>query len=326
MTKKKSAAMAESAAHTRIPANKKGLVYYFYKRRNQIPFYVMLIIPVIFYLVMQYWPMFGISIAFQNYKAGAAFFSSTTKWVGFQWFERLFQNPMLVRWIKNTLAISFLGLLFGFPCSVGLALLLNEIRLKWLRKLTSNVSLLPYFISTAVIVAILNNIFSPDNGVVNALLVKLGYEEINFLSSSEWFRPLYIGSGIWAGTGFSAVVYTAAISGIDPELYEAAALDGSTRWKNIFTITIPCIMPTVIIMLILQIGSLMSVGYEKIILMYSPGIYDVSDTLSTYSYRAGILDGKLSLSAAINLFNTVCNLTLLCSSNWIAKKVSGNGL
>lgn len=305
---------------------KRGLIYRIYRRRGQVPFLVMLIIPVIFYLVMQYWPMFGITIAFQNYTAGAPFISAKTNWVGFQWFERLFQNPMLWRWIKNTLAINLLSLVFAFPASVALALLLNEVRVKVLRKFASNVSLLPHFISTAVIIAIMSNIFSPDNGVVNAILVKLGHEKINFMASSEWFRPLYLGSGIWAGTGFSAVVYTAAIAGIDPELYEAAALDGSTRWKNIFTITIPCIMPTVVIMLILKIGSLMSVGSEKILLMYSPGIYDVADTLSTYGYRAGILDGKLSMSTAINLFNTVCNLVLLCTSNLITKKVSGNGL
>ncbi len=305
---------------------KNSLICRMYRIRGQIPFLVMLIIPVTFYLVMQYWPMFGIAIAFQNYKAGSPFVSANTTWVGFQWFKRLFQNPMLWRWIKNTLAINLLSLVFAFPASVALALLLNEVRVKYLRKFASNISLLPHFISTAVIIAIMTNIFSPDNGVVNTILVKLGHEKINFMASSEWFRPLYLGSGIWASTGFSAVVYTAAIAGIDPELYEAAALDGSTRWKNIFTITIPSIMPTVIIMLILRIGSLMSVGTEKILLMYSPGIYDVADTLSTYGYRAGILDGKLSMSTAINLFNTVCNLILLCTSNLITKKASGMGL
>lgn len=310
---------------TRALKRKKGPVYYLYKRRSQVPYLVMLIIPVAFYLVMQYWPMFGIAMAFQNYRAGAPFFSANTDWVGFQWFIRLFKNPLFGRWVGNTLVISLLSLLFCFPASVALALLLNEIRIKWARKFVSNVSLLPYFISTAVIVAIMSNIFSVD-GVVNMVLTKLGMEKINFMSSSEWFRPLYIGSSIWSGTGFSAVVFTAAISGIDPELYDAAALDGSTRWKNIFTITLPCIMPTVVLMLILQIGNIMTVGYEKIILMYSPGIYDVADTLTTYAYRAGILDNKLGLSTAINLFNTVCNLILLGCSNWISKKVSGNGL
>lgn len=316
---------SRSAILTSALEKKKGPVYFLYKRRNQVPFLVMLIIPVLFYAVMQYWPMFGTAMAFQNYKAGAPFFSANTNWVGFQWFERLFNNPLFGRWVGNTLIISALSILFCFPASVALALLLNEIRVRWARKVVSNVTLLPYFISTAVIVAIMSNIFSVD-GVVNAVLAKLGMEKISFMSSSEWFRPLYIGSSIWSSTGFSAVVFTAAISGIDPELYDAAALDGSTRWKNIFTITLPCIMPTVVLMLILQIGNIMTVGYEKIILMYSPGIYDVADTLTTYAYRAGILDNKLGLSTAINLFNTICNLILLVSSNWISKKVSGNGL
>lgn len=294
--------------------------------RKETPYFVMILIPMVFFLIFCYWPMFGISLAFQNYKAGAAFFSANTQWVGFQWFERIFSNPFFGRWVRNTLLLSAYSILFAFPLSIALALLLNEIRVKWFRKLTSNVSLLPYFISTVVIISIMTNMFSVDDGIINQFIIKLGGEKINFMGSSDWFRTMYIGSGMWQSTGFNAVVFTAAISAIDPTLYEAAELDGSTRWKNIWHITIPNIMPTIIIMLILRLGSVMSVGYEKIILMYSPAVYETADTLSTYSYRAGILDGKMSLSTAIGLFNSVCNLILLVLSNWFAKRTSETSL
>lgn len=294
--------------------------------RRELPYFLMILIPAVYFLIFCYWPMFGLSMAFQNYKAGAPFFSASTDWVGLMWFERLVKNPMFGRWVRNTLLLSLYNIILAFPLSILMALLLNEIRLRWFRKFTANISLLPYFISTTVIVGIMVNFFSVDNGIFNALLVKLGGTKIDFMGASQWFRTMYTGSGIWQSTGFNAVVFTAAISSIDPTLYEAAEIDGSTRLKNIFYITIPSILPTIVIMLLLRIGSVMSVGYEKIILMYSPAIYDTADTLATYGYRAGILDGKLSLSAAIGLFNSVCNLVLLLLSNWSAKRVSDTSL
>ena len=246
--------------------------------------------------------------------------------MGWKWFEKLINSPNLGRWVRNTLLLSTYSLLFQFPLSIGLAILLNEINRKSFRKFTSNISLLPHFISTVVIVGILFNLFSVDDGIINTFIVKLGGSKIDFMGRAEWFRAMYIGSEIWQSTGFSAVVFTAAISGIDPALYEAAAIDGSTRFKNIFKITIPCILPTIITMFLLKIGGLMSSGYEKIILMYTPATYETADTLATYSYRAGILDGKLSLSTTIGLFNSVCNLTLLTISNWLSKKFTDTSL
>lgn len=294
--------------------------------KAQLPFYVLLFIPVVFFAVFKYWPMFGLTMAFQDYKAGSAFMGPKTKWVGLKWFEKLINSPNLGRWVRNTLLLSIYSLLFQFPLSIALAILLNEINNKWLKKFTSNISLLPHFISTVVIVGILFNLFSVDDGIINTFLVKLGGSKIDFMGRAEWFRTMYVGSGIWQSTGFSAVVFTAAISGIDPALYEAAALDGSTRFKNIFRITIPCILPTIITMLLLKIGGLMSSGYEKIILMYNPATYETADTLATYSYRAGILDGKLSLSTTIGLFNSVCNLILLTVSNWLSRKFTETSL
>lgn len=296
------------------------------KVRAQIPFLVMMIIPMTFFILIRYWPMYGLSIAFQNYKVGDPFISSESRWVGLKWFQMLFKNPNFIRLVRNTLALNILNILISFPLSIAFALLLNEIRVKWFRSLTANISLLPYFISTVVIVAIMYNLFSVDSGLVNTIIKKLGGEEINFLSSNQWFRPLYIGSGIWQNTGFNAVVFTAAISGIDPNLYEAAALDGSNRLKNIFYITIPCILPTIITMLLLKIGSIMSVGYEKIMLMYTPATYEVADVLSTYAYRAGLGDTKYSLSAAISLINSVVNVVLLVTANKVTKKLSDTAL
>lgn len=296
------------------------------KARTQLSFLVMMIIPVAFFILIRYWPMFGLSIAFQNYKVGDPFISSDSRWVGFQWFEFLFKNPNFGRLVRNTIVLNLMNLLIAFPISIGFALLLNEVRLKWFRSLTANISLLPHFISLVVIVAIMYNLFSLDGGLVNAIIQKLGGEKINFLGSSEWFRPLYVGSAVWQNTGFNAVVFTAAIAGIDPNLYEAAALDGSTRFKNILYITIPCILPTIITMFLLRIGNLMSVGYEKILLMYTPATYEVADVLSTYSYRIGLEGQKYSLSAAVSLMNSVVNVLLLVTANKVTKKLSDTAL
>lgn len=294
--------------------------------RKEVPYLIMMVVPTAFFLIFAYWPMFGLAMAFQDYKIGAPFIGAGTKWVGLKWFRQLLGNPFFGRWIRNTLTLSLLDLLIAFPLSILLALLLNEVRFRGLRKFTANVSLLPYFISTVVIVGILVNFFSVDGGIVNIIIEKLGGTKQDFMGSARWFRTMYTGSGIWQNTGFSAVVYTAAIAGIDPNLYEAAALDGSNRFQNILHITLPCIKPTIIIMLLLRFGSLMTVGYEKIILMYVPASYETADTLTTYAYRSGIIDGKMSLSTAVGLFNSVCNLLLLLFSNRLSKKVSGTSL
>lgn len=293
---------------------------------TQLSYLAMLIIPVTFFILIRYWPMYGMSIAFQNYKVGDPFISPDSRWVGMQWFEMLFKNPNFGRMVRNTIVLNVLNILIAFPMAVLFALLLNEVRIKWLRGFASNVSLLPHFISLVVIVAIMYNLFSMDSGLVNAAIEKLGGEPVNFLGSNKWFRPLYIGSAIWQNTGFNAVVFTAAIAGIDPNLYEAAALDGSNRLKNIFYITIPCILPTIITMLLLRIGNIMSVGYEKILLMYTPATYEVSDVLSTYSYRIGLEGQKYSLSAAVSLMNSVINVLLLVTANRVTRKLSDTAL
>ena len=313
---------AETVTAVRHSGGKPRLV----RLRKNAPYLLMLLIPVVYFLLFCYWPMFGISMAFQDYKVGAPFLGAGTKWVGFKWFERLLSSPMFPRLLRNTLLISLYDLLIGFPLCIIFALLLNEVRNRFFRQFTANVSLLPWFISTVVVVAIINNFFSIDDGVIQNIIEKLGGSRSTIIGNPSWFRTLYIGSGIWQGCGFGAVVFTAAISSIDPTLYEAAALDGSTRFKNIFLITLPCIMPTIIIMLILRFGSLMSVGSTKILLMYRPVTYETADVIGTYAYRVAFSDGQMSYSTAIDLFTSLVNLALLILANLGAKKVSETSL
>lgn len=286
----------------------------------------MMIIPVAYFVIFCYWPMFGISMAFQDYKIGTPFMGPGTEWVGFKWFKRLLNYSMFPRLLRNTLLLNIQELIVAFPLSVIFALLLNEVRSKGLRKFTANVSLLPWFISIVVIVAIMNNFFSMDDGIVNQIIEALGGDRQRILGNPDTFRALYIGSGIWQGCGYGAVVYTAAIAGIDPTLYEAAAIDGSTRWKNIFKITIPCIMPTILICLILRFGSMMASGTGKILLMYSAVTFETADVFGTYAYRAAFGDGKMSYASAIDLFTSVVNLLLVLVANRLSKKVSETSL
>ncbi|MBQ6875805.1 MAG: sugar ABC transporter permease [Lachnospiraceae bacterium] len=294
--------------------------------KRQLPFWVMLVIPIAKFLLFNYFPLFGIAIAFQDYKLGDPFISPESRWVGFKWFQMFFKNPFAWRYIRNTLAISLRSIVFSFPMGIIIALIFNEITNLRFRNLVNSVSLLPHFISTVVIVAMLKTMFSVDGGIVNQALVALGKQPINFMVSKDWYYTLYIGSGIWAGAGFSSLVYTAAISGIDPGLYEAARMDGANRWKCMLRITVPCIAPTVITMFILRLGNILSVGYEKALLMYSPAIYEVSDMISTYSYRVGIMEGKSSLSTAIGLMDSVVNLVVLVTANKVSRKISETSL
>lgn len=297
-----------------------------YLSKDQVPFFVMAMLPVAFFVFFRYLPMAGVTLAFQDYKTGQPFLGAQTKWVGFKWFKKFLTNPKFFRYFKNTLVLSLLSLFVSFPVSIAFALLVNEIRRGSAKKFVSNVSLLPHFISTTIIVGLLYNLFSIDNGLVNNIIAAFGGKRIDFLQGTSYFRALYTGSGIWQQTGFNAIVFTAAIAGINPALYEAAAIDGSSRWKNVFLITIPCILPTIITMFLLKTGSLLSSNTEKIILMYNPANYEVSDTLGTYAYRAGLTDMKMSLSTAISLFDSVCNIILLTLCNRIAHKKSETSL
>ncbi|WP_245976684.1 ABC transporter permease [Oceanobacillus arenosus] len=287
--------------------------------------YLLLIPFVLWYLTFAYKPMSGLIMAFQDYSVFKGIAGSD--FIGFDNFIRFFNSDYFLRTLKNTLMISFYSLLFAFPAPILLAILLNEVKNKVFKNTVQTLTFLPYFISTVVIAAIVTNFLSPSTGVVNVILEKLGFESIYFLTIPEYFRSIYIGSmHIWAQVGFNTIVYIAAIAGINPALYEAAKMDGASRIQQIIYITIPSIIPTIIIMLILRIGGLMDVGYEEILLLYQPSTYETADIINTYVYREGLQNGEYGLATAAGLFNAIVSLILVVGANKISKKLTNNGL
>ncbi|MCJ7839841.1 ABC transporter permease subunit [Lederbergia sp. NSJ-179] len=291
-------------------------------KRNKF-IYLMVLPVVIYYLIFHYGPMYGVQIAFKNFSLTEGIWGS--QWVGFDHFISFFKGFYFWRLLKNTVLINVYELLLAFPAPIILALLLNELRRMWFKRIVQTISYLPHFISVVVVVGMLVD-FTSQNGLINQFLAIFGVEPISFLQKPEWFRTLYIGSGIWQSIGWGSIIYLAAMSNINSELYEAAKIDGANRFKQALHVTIPGIAPIIIILLILQIGSMMSVGFEKIILMYNPLTYDTADVISTYVYRKGILEANFSFSAAVGLFNAVINLTLLVLANRISAKVSETSL
>ncbi len=301
------------------------LVHMFEKdwRRNKA-IYVMLLPVIAYYLVFHYGPMYGVLIAFQDYNLAKGIWGSP--WIGFENFERFFSSYNFARTVINTLAINILDLLFGFPAPIILALLLNEIHWNPFKRLVQTVTYMPHFISTVVVVGILFDFLARD-GVINSLLVSVfGLPPAAYLQLPDWFRPLFVGSGIWQHIGWGSIIYLAAISGIDPEQYDAAMVDGANRLQQMRHITLPGIMPTVIILLILRIGTMMTVGYEKILLMYNPVTYETADVIATYIYRQGVLQGDYAFSTAVGLFNSGINFALLVFANWFSRQVSETSL
>lgn len=276
---------------------------------------------VAFYILFQYIPMYGVIIAFKNYRTGSIW---AAPWVNpwYKWFEQFFNSFYFSRLLTNTLIISLLNLVFSFPVPILFALTLHEMRAKRFKRIVQTVSYLPHFISAVVVVGILQVALSPTNGVVNNLIRRAGGVPINFFGESKYFRILYIGSGIWQSFGWNSIIYLAALTNADPALYEAARIDGANRWQQMVHVSIPCILPTMIILLIMQLGKTMNVGYEKINLMYQPATYETADVISTYVYRNGILNGRFSFTTAVGLFNSVINLVLLVSVNALSRKIS----
>lgn len=282
-----------------------------------------LLIPVIAnYVIFHYVPMYGIQLGFKEWNAN--FGVQESAWVGLKHFERFITLMRFKEIFINTLWLSLLSLAFSFPLSICLALVLNEIQNKKLNSTLQTVFFVPHFVSTVVIVGMMNAFLSPSTGIVNILLTKMNIidEGIYFMRDSGWFRPLYIISGIWQNMGWSAAIYISALSAIDTELYDAAAVDGANKWQQLIRITIPSIMPTIIIQLILKLGHVMSVGYEKTYLMQNNGNSDVAEVISTYVYKTGIKDSNYDYATAVGLFNSIINLAMLLLVNWIAKKKS----
>ena len=293
-----------------------------FKREWQI--YAMLAPMIIWFIVFLYKPMYGLQIAFKDYSIFRGIEASP--WVGIEHFNDLFGNSQFLRAIKNTFFISFYSLIFGFPVPILLALMFNEIIHAVFKRSAQTIVYLPHFISTVIIAGIVITAFSPSAGIVNTVLGWLGFEPVYFLTKAEWFRPIFIGSGIWQEAGFSSIIFLAAIAGVNPSLYESAVVDGASRWQMVWKITLPSILPTIIIMLIIRIGNLMEVGFELIILLYQPATYETADVINTYIYRQGLQSGQYDLAAAAGFFNAVIAFVLVMAANSISKRFSRTSL
>lgn len=285
--------------------------------------YLLLAPALIYYIVFHYVPMYGAQIAFRDYYVTKGILGSD--WAGLKYFEQFFTSYYFERLITNTVLLSGLNILWGFPAPILLALLLNEVRSQLFKKSVQTITYLPHFISLVVACGIIID-FTKQNGLINDIIAFFGGERILFLQSPEWFRPVYIISGIWQEIGWGSIIYLSAIAGISQELYEAAKIDGASRWKETLHITIPGIMETIVILLILRVGKLMSLGYEKVLLLYNETTYKTADIISTYVYRRGIQNAEYSFASAVDLFNSVINMALLLIVNAISKRVQGSSL
>lgn len=292
------------------------------KREWQL--YVMLIPTVLWLLIFLYKPMYGLQIAFKDYSIFRGIAGSP--WVGFEHFQTLFENDQFLRALKNTVIISFYTLLFGFPMPILLALMFNEILNHTFKKSAQTIVYLPHFISSVIIAGIVITAFSPSAGIVNTIMGWFGIDPIYFLTKPEWFRPIFVGAGIWQEAGFQSIVYLAAIAGVSPTLYESAVVDGASRWQMMWKITIPSILPTIIIMLIIRIGNILEVSFEMVILLYQPATYETADVVNSYIYRQGIQAGQYDFAAAAGLFNAVVAFVLVMTANTISKRYSRTSL
>lgn len=285
--------------------------------------YFLAIFGIAYYAIFCYLPMSGILIAFEDFKPFKGVFGST--WVGLKFFKDFFSSHYFWRILRNTIIINIYDVIFGFPAPIIFALLLNEVTNKTFKRSVQTISYLPYFISLVVVCGILVDFLSL-NGLINQIVVGLGGQKTNFLLYPEYFRTIYVGSGIWQFLGYGAIIYLAALSGVDVQLYDAAAIDGCNRFQRVLHVTLPGILPTIVIMFILRTGSMMNVGFEKIILLYNASTYETSDVISSFIYRYGLLGGNFSYSTAVGLFNSVVNFGLLYLTNLFSRKVGSISL
>ncbi|MBP1963178.1 putative aldouronate transport system permease protein [Paenibacillus aceris] len=285
--------------------------------------YVMALPVICYYLIFHYGPMYGLQIAFKEFSPAKGIIGSP--WVGFKHFDSFFNGIYFWRLIKNTILLNLYDLLFGFPAAIILALLLNEIRSGRFKRVVQSISYLPHFVSIVVVAGLMVDFLS-RSGLINQIIGVFGIESIDFLKDEGWFRFLFVSSGIWQGIGWGSIVYLAAIATIDPTLYEAGRIDGANRWKQTLHITIPGIMPTIVILFILQMGNMLTVGSEKVLLLYNPLTYGTADVISTYVYRKGVLEASYSFTAAVGLFNSVISFILIVAANSFVKRISENKL
>ncbi|WP_251032635.1 ABC transporter permease [Mesobacillus foraminis] len=293
------------------------------KIRKDWQLYTLLILPIIYLLIFKYGPMFGNVIAFRRFMPGGNIYGE--EWVGLHYFNMFINDPVFWNVFKNTLMLGGLGLLFTFPMPIIFALLLNEVKSRKFKKFVQTASYLPHFLSIVIIAGMILQL-TAVNGSINALVEFFTGSKITFMQQAEWFRTIYISSEIWQGMGWGAILYLAALTTIDDSLYEAAKIDGANRWKQTLHITIPGILPTIVTLLILNIGSFMAVGFEKVLLLYNPLTYETSDVISTYLYRIGLESNNFSYATAIGLFESLIGLILVLTANSISRKLTERSL
>lgn len=286
--------------------------------------YILFIPVLIYYLLFRYWPIYGLVIAFKKFNPYQGMFGSP--WIGFQNFTRFFDSVYFGRLIKNTVGINLYNLAVGFPAPIILALMLNEVRKNSVKRAMQTIVYLPHFLSIVVVAGMIIQFLSPSSGIINTAIKALGLRPVHFLADPAWFKTVYVLSGVWQEAGWGSIIYLAALAGIDIQLYEAATVDGATSMQKLRHVTLPGIVPTIIVMLILRMGSMFSVGFEKIILLYNSVTYVTADVISTYVYRTGILKSDFSFSTAVDLFNSIINFILLISFNKISKKATETSL
>ncbi len=285
----------------------------------------LLILPVLLYfIIFHYWPMYGVQIAFKDFMASKGI--SGSQWVGFKHFERFFKSYYFGRLIRNTLGINLYQLAVAFPIPIILALMMNEVKNNKFKRTVQTVTYAPHFISTVVLVGMVVSFLSPSTGIINMFIKALGFQPISFMTEPKWFKTIYVFSGIWQNMGWNSIIYMAALAGIAPELHEAAIVDGASRTQRIWHINIPGILPTIIIMFIMETGKIMNVGFEKAFLMQNDLNISSSDVISTYVYRSGILGAQYSFSTAVGLFNSVINFIMLILVNSISRRLSETSL
>lgn len=286
--------------------------------------YLMIAPMVIWFFIFLYKPMYGLQLGFKEFSAFKGIAGSP--WIGFEHFISLFSSDQFIRAITNTLSISGLSLLFGFPMPIIIAIMINEVRSNAYRKGIQTILYLPHFISIVIVAGLVVSFLSPTTGVVNLLLEKLGFDKVYFLTKPEWFRSIFIGSEVWKEAGFNSIIFLAAIMGINPSLYEAAQVDGASRWKMITKITLPCIVPTIAVLLIIRLGGILTVGFEYIILLYQPSTYATADVINTYIYRLGMQGARYDIATAAGIFNAFISLVLVVVANKISRKMTQSGV
>ncbi len=293
------------------------------KMKKKWRMYVMMAPAIIFFAIFNYYPMYGVIIAFKEYSASAGILGSP--WVGFSHFERFFNAYYFWEILRNTLLLSAYQLAM-FPVPIIVALSMNEIKNNLFKRFTQTITYAPHFISVVVMTGMLVAFLSPSTGIVNNLLGLFGIEPIAFLAEPGWFKTIFVQSGVWQTAGWGAIIYLAALAGVNPELHEAATVDGASRLQRILHINIPAILPVIVILLILEVGNLMSIAFEKVYLLQNPLNMQSSDVIQTFVYRSGLLEGQYSFSAAVGLFNSIISLILLVTVNYIARKTTNNSL